>query len=75
MADALTMPDGTTFEFVRKPADPERDPSEVLFTAQPNGPAPPPHIHPRQRETFTLEEGDFELLLGGDGASCSRANL
>ena len=57
------MPDGTTFEFVREPADPERDPSEVVFTAQPNGPAPPPHVHPRQRETFTLEEGDFELLV------------
>lgn len=60
------MPDGTTFEFVRTPADPERDPSEVVFTAQPDGPAPPPHIHPRQRETFTLEEGDFELLVDGD---------
>lgn len=60
------MPDGTSFEFVREPADPERDPSEMVFTAQPNGPAPPPHIHPRQREVFTLEEGDFELLVDGD---------
>jgi quercetin dioxygenase-like cupin family protein len=60
------MPDGTTFEFLRQPADPERDPSEMVFTAQPNGLAPPPHIHPRQRETFTLEEGDFELLVDGD---------
>ena len=66
MSEILTMPDGTTFEFVRSPADPERDASEVVFTAQPDGPAPPPHIHPRQRETFTLEEGDFELLLGDD---------
>src|SRR5688500_20167572 len=60
------MPDGTTFEFVREPADPERDPSEMVFTAQPGGPAPPPHVHPRQRETFTLEEGDFELLVDGE---------
>ena len=59
------MPDGTTFEVVRSPADPERDPSEIVFTAKPNGPAPPPHVHPRQREIFTLEEGDFELLLDG----------
>ena len=65
MAEILTMPDGTTFEVVRSPTDPERDPSEIVFTAQPNGPAPPPHIHPRQREIFTLEEGDFELLLDG----------
>ena len=60
------MPDGTTFEFVRSPADPEKDPSEMVFTAQPNGPAPPPHVHPRQRETFTCEEGDFELLVDGE---------
>ena len=59
------MPDGTTFEFVREPADPERDPSEMVFSAHPGGTAPPPHIHPRQRETFTLEEGDFELLVDG----------
>ncbi len=59
------MPDGTTFEVLRSPADPERDPSEVVFTAKPGGPAPPPHVHPRQREIFTLEEGDFELLVDG----------
>jgi quercetin dioxygenase-like cupin family protein len=66
VGEILTMPDGTTFEFVRRPTDPERDSSEVAFTAQPGGPAPPPHVHPRQREIFTLEEGDFELLLDGE---------
>jgi quercetin dioxygenase-like cupin family protein len=66
MGEVMTMPDGTTFEFVRSPADPERDPSEMVFTAQPKGPAPPAHVHPRQRETFTCEEGDFELLVDGD---------
>jgi quercetin dioxygenase-like cupin family protein len=66
MGEVMEMPDGTTFEIVRSPADPERDPSEMVFTAKPGGPAPPPHVHPRQRETFTLEEGDFELLLDGD---------
>jgi quercetin dioxygenase-like cupin family protein len=66
VGEILTMPDGTTFEFVRTPADPARDPSEVVFTAKPGGPAPPPHVHPRQREVFTLEEGDFELLVDGD---------
>jgi quercetin dioxygenase-like cupin family protein len=66
MGEVMTMPDGTTFEVLRSPADPERDPSEMVFTAAPNGPAPPPHVHPRQTETFTLEEGDFELLLDGE---------
>jgi quercetin dioxygenase-like cupin family protein len=66
VGEILTMPDGTTFEFVRSAVDPERDPSEMVFTARPDGPAPPPHVHPRQREVFTLEEGDFELLLDGD---------
>lgn len=62
----MTFPDGTTFEVLRSPADPARDPSEMVFTAHPNGPAPPPHVHPRQREIFTLEDGDFELLVGGE---------
>ena len=66
MGDVLTMPDGTSFEILRSAADPERDPSEMAFTAKPNGPAPPPHVHPRQREVFTLEDGDFELLLDGE---------
>jgi quercetin dioxygenase-like cupin family protein len=66
MGELMTMPDGSTFEVLRSPADPERDPSEMVFTAHPNGPAPPPHVHPRQRETFTLESGDFELLLDGE---------
>jgi quercetin dioxygenase-like cupin family protein len=65
MGDQLTMPDGSMFEIVRSPVDPERDPSEIAFTVLPHGPAPPPHIHPRQREVFTLHEGDFELLLDG----------
>jgi quercetin dioxygenase-like cupin family protein len=65
MGEVMTMPDGSSFEVLRSPADPERDPSEMVFTTHPGGPAPPPHVHPRQRETFTLEEGDFELLLDG----------
>jgi quercetin dioxygenase-like cupin family protein len=65
VGEVLTMPDGTSFEVIRSPSDPERDPSEIVFTAKPDGPAPPPHVHPRQREVFTLEEGDFELLLDG----------
>ena len=60
------MPDGTTFEVVQSPADPQRDPSEIVFTAKPGGLTPPPHVHPLQREVFTLEEGDFELLLEGE---------
>lgn len=66
MGDVLEMPDGSVFEIVRSPADPARDPSEIAFTVLPRGPAPPPHVHDHQRETFTLEEGDFELLLDGD---------
>jgi quercetin dioxygenase-like cupin family protein len=63
MGEKLTMPDGSWFEVVRSPADPQRDPSEIRFTVLPHGPAPPPHVHPHQRETFTLHEGDFELFL------------
>ena len=66
MGERLTLPDGSWFEIVRSAADPERDPGEILFTAVPGGQAPPPHVHRRQREVFTLHEGDFELLVDGD---------
>lgn len=66
MAEILVNPNRSSFEIVRSPADPKRDPSEIVLTLPPGGLAPPPHVHPRQRETFTLEEGDFELLLDGD---------
>jgi quercetin dioxygenase-like cupin family protein len=66
MSERLTMPDGSWFEAVQTPADPEREPGEMKFTALPGGPAPPPHVHRRQREVFTLHEGDFELLVDGE---------
>jgi len=66
MPEILTMPDGSFFEFLHSPGDPEQDPAEMVFTVLPGGPAPPPHVHPRQREVFTLEQGDFELLVAGE---------
>jgi hypothetical protein len=41
MGEVLTMPDGSFFEIVRSPADRERDPSEIVFTARPGAAGPP----------------------------------
>jgi quercetin dioxygenase-like cupin family protein len=65
MSERLELPDGTAYEVIHTPTDPATDISEMVFTLRPGGPAPPPHIHPGQTETFTLEDGDFELLVDG----------
>ena len=71
MRERLTLPDGSWFEIVRSAADLERDPGEILFSAPPGAQAPPPHVHRRQREVFTLHEGDFELLVDGEWRALS----
>ena len=66
MPETLHMPAGSEFRVMSSASDPERDPCEIEFTVMSRGAAPPPHIHPRQSETFTVIEGDsFELRLPG----------
>lgn len=61
------MPDGSEFTVVTSAADPEHDAGRIDFTVLPDGPAPPPHVHPSQTETFTALEGDsFEVQLDGE---------
>ncbi|MFL5841245.1 MAG: cupin domain-containing protein [Thermoleophilaceae bacterium] len=65
--DRLVFPDGSEYAFLEKPADPRRDPLVMEFLIQPDAAGPPPHVHPAPvRETFTVTEGEFELLHGGD---------
>ena len=65
MSDLLQMPDGTTFEFLERPDDPETGPLVMEFGLAPDCATPPPHIHPGgQTESFECVEGSFELLVG-----------
>ncbi len=38
--------------------------SVLIHTAEPGG-GPPPHMHTKEDETFTVLEGEFELLIDG----------
>ena len=59
------MPDGSTFEFVERPANPETGDLVMEFGLEPDCPAPPPHVHTGgQTEIFECVEGSFELLVG-----------
>ncbi len=65
MTDLLTMPDGSTFEFIERPDDPETGPLLMMFGLEPDVTGPPPHIHPGdQIESFECVKGSFELLVG-----------
>jgi len=66
MADAaLTMPDGTSFRVLERPANPSHGPLVMEFVLPKDCQAPPPHVHPGgQTETFEVVEGAFELLVG-----------
>ena len=65
--DRLVFPDGSSYAFVEKPADPEHEPLVMEFVIQPDALGPPPHVHPApQRETFEVTDGEFELRHGSD---------
>jgi quercetin dioxygenase-like cupin family protein len=65
VSDRLAFPDGSEYAVLESPADPEHEPLVMEFLLKPRCVAPPPHIHPgRQRETFEVLEGAFELLRG-----------
>jgi uncharacterized cupin superfamily protein len=65
MADTFTGYDGSEFTVLRRPTNP-RDPLEMRFRFVPGCATPPPHVHPDTDETFTVEEGEFELLVDGE---------
>jgi quercetin dioxygenase-like cupin family protein len=65
MTDRLLFPDGSEYTFVSSPADPSREPLVMEFLLQPHCLPPPPHFHPRAKETFEVLDGAFELRGSG----------
>jgi quercetin dioxygenase-like cupin family protein len=65
--ERFEFPDGSVYQVVERPADPEHQPLVMTFELAPDCPAPPPHVHPAgQTETFEVTDGWFELLVGRD---------
>ena len=77
MEKVMQMPDGSTFAVTKPIADRERDPIEIEMSFARESYAPPPHVHPFQREEYEVLEGEMELRIGderrrlGPGATAS----
>ena len=65
MEDTFTTYDGSEFTVLQRPSNPE-DALTMRFRFPSDCASPPPHVHPDTHETFAVEEGEFELLVGSD---------
>jgi quercetin dioxygenase-like cupin family protein len=66
VGERFDMPDGSVF-IVRSPAaDNDGAFVEMEFIVPPGCVAPPPHIHPRQVESYEVVEGTFEVMVEGE---------
>lgn len=54
------------FLFHPPPADPERDELTIECWSDPEMQRLPAHVHPRQDETFVVEDGVLELVVDGE---------
>lgn len=62
--DRLDFSDGAILTVLDSPADPERDLLLMEFEV-PSGAMPTaPHVHPRQVETYAVQGGSIEVLIG-----------
>jgi quercetin dioxygenase-like cupin family protein len=60
------MPDGSAFIVRRPAADSDGAFVEMEFAVPSGCVAPPPHIHPRQVESYEVIEGTFEVMVAGE---------
>jgi quercetin dioxygenase-like cupin family protein len=58
------FPDGSLYEIRVSAGETNGARSELLVTLPPHPLTPPPHIHPRQQETWTVLEGSLDVLVG-----------
>ncbi len=55
---------GVRGRVVRTPAEPAAEPLDVEFVVEGGRRGPPPHLHPRQSDEFTVIEGDLRVFDG-----------
>jgi mannose-6-phosphate isomerase-like protein (cupin superfamily) len=60
------FPDGSLYEIVVPASTTAGARTELRVILPPTPIAPPPHIHPTQTETHTVESGAFDVLVGRD---------
>ena len=63
-SDRLEFPDGAVVRVVDSPSDPAHAPLIMEFVVPPGAMPTVAHIHPRQEEAYTVQEGSMEVLIG-----------
>ena len=61
----LEFPDGGVVRMLDSPSNPDHAPLFMEFIVPPGAMPTAPHIHPRQEETYAVQEGSLEVLVGG----------
>jgi mannose-6-phosphate isomerase-like protein (cupin superfamily) len=68
--DVFTIFDGSSYEVLERPSGPG-DPLVMRFRLIHKCGTPPPHVHPGAVETFEIEQGSFEMLVGDEWRAAS----
>lgn len=74
MPDVFTIYDGSSYEVLERPID-AGDPLVMRFRLIHGCGTPPPHVHPHAAETFEIEEGSFEMLVGDEWRTASAGEI
>jgi mannose-6-phosphate isomerase-like protein (cupin superfamily) len=62
--DRFRFPDGAVVRVLDSPTNPARAPLVMEFSVPPGAMPTAAHVHPRQEETYAVQEGVVEVLIG-----------
>ena len=62
--NSLEFPDGAVVRVLDSPTDPAHAPLLMEFVLSPGAMPTAAHIHPHQEETYAVQEGSLEVLIG-----------
>ena len=63
-SDRLQFPDGAVVTVLDSPSDPAHAPLVMEFMVPPGAMPTASHVHPHQEETYAVQEGSMEILVG-----------
>ena len=64
-SDRLQFPDDAVVTVLDSPSDPAHAPLVMEFVVPPGAMPTAAHVHPRQEETYEVQEGSMEVLISG----------
>ena len=63
-SNRLEFPDNAVVTVLDSPAEPDHAPPVMEFIVPPGAMPTAAHVHPRQQEIYTVQEGSMEVLIG-----------